>query len=125
MANYLTNKELIRAFKESRDLDNPTPELWRFWELIIKGVFSKRFFVDSNDREDCTQNVRLVLARHWRSYKPEKGGNAFAYFTSAVMNGCTKGMQEIRPRLMEKQPDGRWVYGKTVKFISTDDCYNI
>lgn len=49
------------------------------------------------DREDCIAfGIRDVLL-YWKTFDPDKGSNAFAYFTQIIKNGFAKGYNILHP----------------------------
>ena len=47
------------------------------------------------DKEDCIQTAMMDVAMYWRSFDPERYNNPFAYYTSMIVNGLSKGWNKI------------------------------
>lgn len=46
----------------------------------------------------------LDIVTYWKNFDPEKGTNPFAYFTSMIVNGLSKGWARLHPEC-KKCPD--------------------
>jgi len=99
MANnyYVKNKDLMRAFKESREIEKLTPELIGMFQLMITGIAKKMAYKNPDDRDDCMSFAMEDLCKYWDRFKPEKSNNPFSYFTQIAKNGLAKGWKKIHP----------------------------
>lgn len=108
MAQYVSNKELLKEIIESKKRDELTP---RAVELICKmsHELSKVLkYKYPEDREDCIASGIADVIKHWRNFNPEKSENVFAYYSQVIKNGMAKTWNIIHEQ-------------KTTDFISLDD----
>ena len=47
------------------------------------------------DKEDCIATAMLDIALYWRGFDVDKFTNPFAYYTSMLVNGLSKGWNKI------------------------------
>ena len=72
---------------------------------MIDNISSKKMYNDENLREDCKAGAMMDVLLYWRSFNPEKYDNPFAYFTSIIINGMTKGVQCLYERCQVVRDD--------------------
>lgn len=118
MANYVKNADLLRAFKESEENGQLTPEIIQMFLLMVEGISKKMAYKNPEDKEDCMSFAMEDLCKYWNRFNPEKSNNPFAYFTQIAKNGFAKGWKKIHP---PKNPN-------TIPFshiTGNDNSYNI
>lgn len=110
MAQYVSNKELLKEIIESKKNDELTP---RAVELICKmsNEMSKVLkYKYPEDKEDCVAAGIADVIRNWRNFDPQKSENVFAYYSQVIKNGMAKMWNTIHNQ-------------KTSDFISLDDDF--
>lgn len=83
---YLTNKELLAAVNESKQLGRMTDPLVKMLQLLCSKYARKGNFVNYSYNEDMQAYAMMMLVRTWNSFNPEKSDNPFAFFTQCVKN---------------------------------------
>lgn len=97
MADYVKNADLMRAFLESKEAGQLTPEMISMFTLMIEGIIKKMAYKDPDDRDDCMSFAMEDLCKYWNRFDPDKSNNPFAYFTQIAKNGLAKGWKKIHP----------------------------
>ncbi len=92
---YVSNKDLLREIKLSKENDQLTYNAVKMLQLIAENLAKKKHYKCPEDKEDCIQTAMLDIALYWRSFDPEKYNNPFAYYTSMLCNGLAKGWNRI------------------------------
>ena len=108
MAQYVSNKELLKEIIESKKRNELTP---RAVELICKmsNELSKVLkYKYSEDREDCVASGIADVIKSWKNFDPQKSENVFAYYSQVIKNGMAKTWNLIHEQ-------------KSTEFISIDD----
>jgi DNA-directed RNA polymerase specialized sigma subunit len=95
--NYLNNKDLHAAMKESKELGQLTPTAEKMLVLLAERTIRKMRYVNEDDRNDCLQFAMLDLLKYWKNFNPDYP-NAFAYFTEIAKRGYAKGWNKIHPK---------------------------
>jgi hypothetical protein len=98
---YLSNADLLTEWYKSRDQDRVTNEFARMIQLMSEKISGRNFYTEYRDRQDCIAGGVEDALQYWRGFNPEKGTNAFAYFSSVVFNGQQKAWHRCHP-LREK-----------------------
>jgi DNA-directed RNA polymerase specialized sigma subunit len=117
MAIYLKNKELKRALIESKEKDELTSEALEMIQLMVKRLSTKFSYEYPEDREDCASVAIMDVIQYWRGYNPETSPNAFAYFTTMIINGMGKGWRKLNG-------NGKFPKSKKIR-LSQSNIYNI
>lgn len=94
---YLSNGDLLAEIKICLEKDELTPNAVKMFQLIANNVVKKMHYNDPMDREDCVSSALHDLIKYWRNFNPDKGSNAFAYFTQVAKAGLAKGWNHIHP----------------------------
>ena len=92
---YVSNKDLLREIKLSKERDQLTYNAVKMLQLIAENLAKKKHYKCPEDKEDCISTAMLDIALYWRSFDPEKYNNPFAYYTSMLCNGLAKGWNRI------------------------------
>lgn len=97
-SNYYVNpQELREELARCREADQLTPRAVTLFQMMAKESSKKMRYRDEEDRKDCIAFAMMDVVRYWRSYKPEKSNNPFAYFTQMIKNGFAKGWRKLHP----------------------------
>ena len=92
---YVQNKELMKEIVLSKQRDELTYNAVVMLQLIAENLAKKKHYKCQEDKEDCIQTAMLDVAMYWRSFDPERFNNPFAYYTSMLCNGLSKGWNKI------------------------------
>lgn len=96
--NYLNNKDLLEEIIKSREQDELTPKALKMLMMLADRSSNKLPYRNPNDKEDCIAFAYMDLYRYWRNFNPDKGTNAFAYFTEIAKKGFAKGWNKLHPK---------------------------
>lgn len=99
---YLNGPDLFQEILKSKEQDELTPKAVDMLQLLAKKAVSKLPYRDPMDRDDCIQSAMMDILKYWRSFNPEKGTNAFAYYSSVVYKGAAKGWNKLHPETKKK-----------------------
>ncbi len=92
---YVQNKELLKEIILSKKQDKLTYNAVKMLQLIAENIANKKRYKCIEDKEDCIQTAMLDIALYWRSFDPERYKNPFAYYTSILCNGLSKGWNKM------------------------------
>ena len=109
---YLNNKDLYNEVVVSLKNDELTDEAEKMFILLVDRISRKFYYASDADKWDCYQTAILHIFSNWRNFNPDKGTNAFAYFTEIVKRGFATGWGQIT-----KQKGN---YGTYIKHFSID-----
>jgi len=84
--NYLNNKDLLAEVIMSKENDQMTDKLARMLQMLCARYGRRGQFANYTYNEDMQAYAMMMLVRTWRSFKPEKSNNPFAFFTQCVKN---------------------------------------
>lgn len=62
---------------------------------MAENLTKKKRYKCIEDKEDCIQTAMMDVAMYWKSFDQETRTNAFAYYTSMICNGLSKGWNKI------------------------------
>lgn len=93
--DYVKNKDLKRALRESKEKGKLTDETVRMFMLIVDGMAKTRSYKYPEDREDCISFGMEDLIKYWDRYNPEVSENSFAFISQIAKNGMQKGWKKI------------------------------
>ncbi len=97
--NYLNNKDLLAEVIMSKEQDQMTDKLARMLMMLCARYGRRGNFANYTYNEDMQAYAMMMLVRTWRSFKPEKSNNPFAFFTQCVKNSFIQFLnQEKRHR---------------------------
>ena len=82
--HYVTNAEILKAFKESKELGYLTNELGRCLMLIATRYSNHPWFNRFTYKEDMIAHAIVILSANWYKFNPEKSNNPFSYYTTAT-----------------------------------------
>lgn len=94
----ISNKELLAEIIKSKAQDKLTPRALELLIALAKKASTKLPYTDPDDRKDCIASAYEDIWKYWRGFNPDKGTNAFAYYTSLVKKGFAKGWNNIHPK---------------------------
>jgi hypothetical protein len=84
--NYVSNKMLYAEMVVSKNIGQLTPEALRLIGLMIEKMSLMGRMKDEFYIEEYKHNTWLNILGSWHNYDLERT-NAFAYFTSSIING--------------------------------------
>jgi DNA-directed RNA polymerase specialized sigma subunit len=97
MAQYVKNRDLLEAIKESKEKGELTPEALRMLMRMITEISKIFKYKIEEDREDCQAFAMEDVIKYWDRFNPEKSSNAFAFYTQMIKNGFAKGWRRLYP----------------------------
>lgn len=97
MAHYLNNMDLLIELKECRKRGACSSKLAGYFLLIAVNSNRKLRYSDPMDREDCIAEALHDMVRYWDRFDPNRGSNAFGYFTQIAKFGMAKGWAKLHP----------------------------
>lgn len=83
---YLNNKELLIAVRESKELKKMSRKLANMLQLLCAKYATKGNFVNYTYNDDMQAYAMLMLCRTWNSFDLAKSNNPFAFFTQCIKN---------------------------------------
>lgn len=92
---YLSNKELYCEILVSRAKGELTREAEKMLILLGKNIIRKFYYQNPDDRHDCLQTGYTQMFSNWYSFDPNKGSDAFAYFTEVFKRGVAQGWRTL------------------------------
>lgn len=95
-AFYLSNRELFEEVKRSKERGEMTNELARMLQLLCSNYAKKGNYVNYSYNEDMQAFAMMMLVRTWNGFNPEKGSNAFAFFTQCIKNSFIQYLKKER-----------------------------
>lgn len=107
--NYLNNKDLLAEVISSKERDQMTNKLAHMLQTLCARYGRRGNFANYTYNEDMQAYAMMMLVRTWRSFKPEKSNNPFAFFTQCVKNSfiqflnSEKRHRTLRDELMVNQ----------------------
>jgi hypothetical protein len=86
--NYIDNERFLYLLKECPSNKEISDELGEAFCLIAKNVAYSRQFINYSESWKCemVSDALYNCCRYVKTFNPEKGKNAFAYFTGVVRN---------------------------------------
>lgn len=97
--NYLNNKDLLAETVKSLEQGRMTDTLARMLQTLCARLGTKGNFVNYSYNEDMQGYAMLMLAKTWKSFKPEKSNNPFAFYTQCIKHSFIQYLnQEKRQR---------------------------
>ena len=95
--HYINNENFLEEIIKSKKQDKLTEQALQNIMQIIDGVVKNLYYKNPKDREDCIGICVETVLRYWRGFDPDKGHNAFAYYTQMTKNGLAKGWKDLHP----------------------------
>ena len=94
--NYLNNADLLAETIKSKENDQMTDKLAHMLLTLVARYGKKGNFANYTYNEDMQGYAMMMLVKTWRSFKPEKSTNAFAFFTQCVKNSFIQFLNQER-----------------------------
>ena len=94
--NYLNNADLLAETIKSKELDKMTDKLAKMLVTLVARYGRKHNFASYTYNDDMQGYASMMLVRTFRSFKPEKSTNAFAFFTQCVKNSFIQFLNQER-----------------------------
>lgn len=104
--NYLDKKEFHNEAVKCIESGKLSDELCKMYMLLVKNFVRKGSLHGYSFSEEFEGDAILMFVKNWKQYNPERGGQAFSYFTSFVMNAARqklnseKRQRKIRDKLL-------------------------
>lgn len=92
---YVSNPYLLEEIKKSKAQDQLTDNAIKMLHLMAENITKKKHYKCAEDKEDCIQTAMMDIVMYWRGFDPDKYSNPFAYYTSLLVNGLSKGWNKI------------------------------
>lgn len=104
--DYVNNAALLRELNISREQDKLTDNAVQMFMIMTERLAKNKTWPYPEEKEDCKQSAMLDVCLYWRSFDPSKSENPnpFAYFTSLIANGITKGWHKLHPKAKKGEP---------------------
>ena len=97
--NYLNNKDMLAEVIQSKADDEMTEKLAKMMMMLVSRYGKKGNWANYTYNDDMQAYALMMLVRTWRSFKPEKSNNPFAFFTQCIKNSFIQFLnQEKRQR---------------------------
>lgn len=94
--NYLNNRDLLAETIKSNEQDKMTEKLAQMLMKLVERYGKKGNFSGYTYNDDMQAYALMMLVRTWRSFKPERSTNAFAFFTQCVKNSFIQYLNQER-----------------------------
>jgi DNA-directed RNA polymerase specialized sigma subunit len=125
---YVTNADLMEAIAADKKTGVLSEKLAKMLFMIAERYSFKSSFGGYSFREDMVSAAVVNLCANWHKFDPEKGSNAFSYFTTAVhrvflqMLSDEKRGRDIRDQLLiDAGASPSFSYQDRAKTTSTSD----
>lgn len=83
---YLSNKDLMAAVKEAKQLGYMTDKLARMLQRLCAKYGKKGNFGGYSFNEDMQAYAMMQLVSTWDRFDPDKSNNPFAFYTQCIKN---------------------------------------
>ena len=90
-------KEGIKFVYQIMKNESITPRAIELFLILATRTSNKMYYTYEEDKSDCIAFAIDDLIRYWTSFNPDKGFDAFAYFTSIAYTGLAKGWKKLYP----------------------------
>ncbi len=94
--NYLNNRDMLAQVIQSKADDYPTPTLANMFMLLVARYGKKYSYANYTYNDDMQAYALMMLVKTWRSFKPEKSSNPFAFFTQCIKNSFIQYLNQER-----------------------------
>lgn len=84
--NYIKNKDLLAEVIECRKDMKMSDKLARMLTLLTARYGRSAQFGGYTFNEDMQAYAMMMLCKTWVGFNPERGSNAFAYYTQSIKN---------------------------------------
>lgn len=108
MKNYLNNKDIMEAVKESKTAGRMSDRLATMLKLLVGRYAKSSRFIGYTFNDDMQGYALLMLVRTWDRFDEQKYSNAFAYYTQCTHNSFLqflkkeKKQRDVRDELLLK-----------------------
>lgn len=82
--NYINNKDMLAELIKSKKNGKLTNELSNMIMMLTKKYSQHPWFINYSYIDDMCSFALLTVVKMWNNFDPEKGSNAFAYFTQII-----------------------------------------
>ncbi len=93
--DYVNSSELLKEAVLSKEQEELTARMIVMIQLMVKKLGTKFRYKNEEDRFDCEQQALMDVLSYWHNFDPEKGSNAFAYFSQIIKMGFAKGFRVL------------------------------
>jgi len=94
--NYLNNKDILAQVILSKEQEKMTDRLAHMLQTLAARYGKKGNFANYTYNEDMQAYAMLMLVKTWKSFKPEKSQNPFAFFTQCIKNSFIQFLNQER-----------------------------
>ena len=94
--NYLNNRDMLAQVIQSKADNYPTPTLANMFMLLVARYGKKYSYANYTYNDDMQAYALMMLVKTWRSFKPEKSSNPFAFFTQCIKNSFIQYLNQER-----------------------------
>jgi len=84
--NYIRNKDLLAEVIVCKEKGEMTTKLATMLQLLTARYGRSSQFVGYTFNEDMQAYAMMMLCRTWGGFDPNRGSNAFAYYTQSIKN---------------------------------------
>jgi len=108
-ATYLKNKDLLAEVIKCREDGKMSDTLAKMLQLLTAKYGRSSQFGGYTFNEDMQAYAMMMLCKTWVGFNPERGSNAFAYYTQLIKNSFKqflnreKVQRVVRDELLVKQ----------------------
>jgi len=99
--HYLCNKDLYCEIIVSQAQGKLTRQAEQMIIVLGKNVIKKMYYKDADDKHDCFQEAMYDAFKGWHNFDPNKGENAFSYFTEIIKRGLAKSWNKIHNKNLD------------------------
>lgn len=82
--NYLNNKDMLAELIKSKADKKLSNTLSKMIMMLTKRYAQHPWFINYTYNDDMQSFALLTVVKMWDNFNPEKGSNAFAYFTQII-----------------------------------------
>lgn len=82
---YVTNEELLKEIRKSKEIGDITPALARMWMLMCKRLGSKSCFASYSYRDDMVSEALMNMCKSGLKFDESRSSNPFAFYTTMIL----------------------------------------
>lgn len=82
--NYLNNKDLVQEVIKCKEAGEMSDKLARMLKLLCSRYAKRGNYINYSYNDDMQSYAMLMLVKTWQSFNPERGQNAFAFYTQCI-----------------------------------------
>ena len=94
---YKNIKEAKRYWLQQHRNKALSKEALRLLIKLADRSIRKFYYERQDDMEDCRATMYSDLITYWTGFNPEKGRNAFAYYSTVIFTAAAKGWRKLYP----------------------------